>query len=123
MNDNSGIISNRKTGKRIYYLAATAITIFIEVLIACYVHDDFVRPYVGDVVVVFAVYTVVRLFEPNRHPGDDSRPSLLATRKTISCQGSLFCLLCFCCQKQKIPTNELLKFGDSHSSMGSQQVD
>lgn len=38
--------------------------VFIEVLIALYVHDDFVRPYVGDILVVFAVYYFARIFFP-----------------------------------------------------------
>lgn len=34
----------------------------IEVLIACYFHDDFVRPYVGDFLVVILIYCFVRSF-------------------------------------------------------------
>lgn len=42
-----------------YLIAALAIFI-IEVLIALYVHDDFVRPWVGDVLVVVLLYCLVR---------------------------------------------------------------
>ena len=36
----------------------------IELLIALFVHDNFVRPYVGDVLVVVLIYTFVRIFLP-----------------------------------------------------------
>ena len=50
--------------KRIGYAIATVILLLIEVLIAIYVHDAFVRPYVGDVLVV--LYTFIRIFVPER---------------------------------------------------------
>jgi hypothetical protein len=34
----------------------------IEVLIALYVHDDFIRPYFGDVLVVILIYCFVKSF-------------------------------------------------------------
>lgn len=47
--------------KRLLYLLATIILLFIEVLIALFVHDKFIRPYVGDVLVVVVIYTFVRI--------------------------------------------------------------
>ena len=41
--------------KRIGYAIATVILLLIEVLIAIYVHDAFVRPYIGDVLVVVVI--------------------------------------------------------------------
>lgn len=38
--------------------------LIIEVLIALFVHDRFVRPYVGDVLVVMVLYFLVRVFLP-----------------------------------------------------------
>lgn len=35
--------------KRIGYAIATVILLLTEVLIALYVHDAFVRPYIGDI--------------------------------------------------------------------------
>ena len=35
-------------------------------LIAIYVHDAFVRPYIGDVLVVVVIYTFIRIFVPER---------------------------------------------------------
>ena len=52
--------------KRILYLTATIVLLIIEVLIALYVHDDFVRPYVGDMLVVVVVYTFVRILIPEK---------------------------------------------------------
>lgn len=40
----------------------------IEVLIALYVRDSFVRPYIGDVLVVVLVYSFVRIFLPTGIP-------------------------------------------------------
>ncbi len=51
--------------KRLLYLTATIILLVIEVLIALYIHDNFIRPYIGDVIVVIVVYTFVRIFIPN----------------------------------------------------------
>lgn len=39
---------------------------FVEVLIALFVHDRFVRPYVGDMLVVVVVYAFVRIFIPEK---------------------------------------------------------
>ncbi|MCQ2423228.1 MAG: DUF2809 domain-containing protein [Lachnospiraceae bacterium] len=50
--------------KRIYYCIATLLLLLAEVLIALYVHDAFVRPYVGDVLVVILIYTFIRIFLP-----------------------------------------------------------
>lgn len=52
--------------RRILYLMATIILLVVEVLIALYVHDDFVRPYLGDVLVVVVIYTFVRIFVPEK---------------------------------------------------------
>lgn len=50
--------------KRICYCIATLLLLLAEVLIALYVHDAFVRPYVGDVLVVILIYTFIRIFLP-----------------------------------------------------------
>jgi len=42
------------------YLIAALVIFLIEVVIALYVHDDFVRPWVGDVLVVVLLYCFVR---------------------------------------------------------------
>ena len=52
--------------KRLGYLVATIALLGIEVLIALFVRDAFVRPYVGDVLVVVVIYTFVRIFVPGK---------------------------------------------------------
>jgi hypothetical protein len=51
--------------KRAYYAIAFLILLVIEIAIAIYVHDDFIRPYIGDVLVVGVVYLFVRIFIPD----------------------------------------------------------
>ena len=56
----------RSGKKRLAYLFATLMLLGIEVVIALFVRDDFVRPYVGDVLVVVVIYTFVRTFVPEK---------------------------------------------------------
>lgn len=42
------------------YLIAALVIFISEIVIALYVHDDFVRPWVGDVLVVVLLYCFVR---------------------------------------------------------------
>ncbi|MBN8673106.1 MAG: DUF2809 domain-containing protein [Chitinophagales bacterium] len=44
------------------FFLLTLVLFVIEVLIAVYVHDNFVRPYVGDYLVVMLLYCGVRAF-------------------------------------------------------------
>ncbi len=44
------------------YLALTILIFAVEVLIAIYLQDDFIRPYVGDFLVVILIYCFVRSF-------------------------------------------------------------
>ncbi len=50
---------------RIKYLIGFLVLLIIEVLIALYIHDDFIRPYIGDVLVVMVLYCLIRIFIPN----------------------------------------------------------
>lgn len=51
---------------RIKYAIAFGLLLLVEVMIALYVHDAFVRPYVGDMLVVILVYSFARIFIPER---------------------------------------------------------
>ncbi|MDE6470353.1 MAG: DUF2809 domain-containing protein [Eubacterium sp.] len=51
---------------RIGYAVSTLLLIITEVLIALFVHDNFVRPYLGDGLVVIAVYCAVRIIAPTK---------------------------------------------------------
>ena len=46
--------------KRLPYIIITAVIFITEFLIAVYVHDDIIRPYVGDVLVTALLCTLVR---------------------------------------------------------------
>lgn len=59
---------NRSAKKRLYYLLIFIILMVIEVLIAIYVHDSFIRPYVGDILVMGVLYTLIRVILPERIP-------------------------------------------------------
>ena len=52
--------------RRLGYVIATVVLFFVEVLIALFVHDNFVRPYIGDVLVVVVIYTFIRIFIPDK---------------------------------------------------------
>ena len=54
----------KRQDKRLHYGITFLILLMIEVVIAIYVHDDFIRPYIGDVLVVAVVYCFVRIFVP-----------------------------------------------------------
>jgi hypothetical protein len=45
-----------------FYFTFTVILLVIEILIAVYVHDRFIRPYFGDVLVVILVYCFLKTF-------------------------------------------------------------
>ena len=48
--------------KRLICAAAFAVVLGAEILIALFVHDSFVRPYIGDVLAVICVYFFARTF-------------------------------------------------------------
>lgn len=56
--------SGRNYRARWGYLAAGMIVIIIELMIALYVHDPIIRPYIGDMLVVVPVYCFVRVLIP-----------------------------------------------------------
>lgn len=54
-----------KTGRaRLGWFCGFCLLLLIEGLIALFVHDRFVRPYLGDVLAVWVVYCFARLFCP-----------------------------------------------------------
>ncbi len=54
--------------KRLFNLSLFSILLIIEVLIALFVHDRFIRPYLGDVLVVAVIYFFLRIFIPEKYP-------------------------------------------------------
>ncbi|MCQ4794840.1 DUF2809 domain-containing protein [Anaerofustis stercorihominis] len=53
--------------KRIKYLISAIIIIVTEVFIAFYVHDNFIRPYAGDILVVFVLYFLYKTLFPKKN--------------------------------------------------------
>lgn len=51
--------------KRFFYAATFLVILAVEIFIALYVHDGFIRPYMGDVLVVAALYFLVKCVWPN----------------------------------------------------------
>lgn len=47
---------------RIHYLYLTIILFIIEVFIALFIRDSFIRPYMGDVLVVILIYCFLKIF-------------------------------------------------------------
>lgn len=60
------ILLNQKKREKIKYSVAFLLLLMTEVLIALYVHDDFIRPYIGDVLVVIVVYCFIRIWLPDK---------------------------------------------------------
>lgn len=58
-------MSKRKK-MRLIYAGITVLLLLIEVLIALFAHDAFIRPYVGDVLVVIVIYTCIRICIPEK---------------------------------------------------------
>ncbi|MDE6031460.1 MAG: DUF2809 domain-containing protein, partial [Oscillospiraceae bacterium] len=54
------------TRKRLLYAAVFAVLFGVEVVIALFVHDRFVRPYLGDVLAVVTVYCGARIIFVNK---------------------------------------------------------
>ena len=52
--------------KRIPYITATLVLLAVEVFIGLFVHDGFIRPFMGDVLVVILIYTFIRIFIPEK---------------------------------------------------------
>ena len=52
--------------ERLFYLIAFTVLAVIVTFIALFVHDSFVRPYLGDAIVVIEVYCFVRIFLPKK---------------------------------------------------------
>lgn len=58
---------NKDFKLRVIYGVVTVFLLVIEVLIALYIHDSFVRPYIGDVLIVILLYTFARIWIPKKY--------------------------------------------------------
>ena len=57
---------NRKNKLRLIFAISAVILLAIEIFIGLFVHDSFVRPYLGDALVVILIWCVVRIVIPDR---------------------------------------------------------
>lgn len=48
--------------KRMAAICVTLVLLLTEVMIALFVHDRFIRPYVGDILVVIVIYAFLKIF-------------------------------------------------------------
>ncbi|MBQ8574481.1 MAG: DUF2809 domain-containing protein [Clostridia bacterium] len=60
------MIKSKNAKSRLIFLAVFVLLFAVEVLIALYVHDDFIRPYVGDMIVTVVVWSFARIIFPDR---------------------------------------------------------
>ncbi len=58
-------MANLSGFSRWQYAVAALLLLLIEIAIALFVHDRFVRPYIGDVLVVILVYCSVKSVKPS----------------------------------------------------------
>lgn len=56
---------NKRMQQRIIYAVLFIVFFLIEVFIALYVHDDWIRPYAGDILVVVVLYCFIRCCFPS----------------------------------------------------------
>jgi hypothetical protein len=77
-----GEIMNKKL--RLAYATIFVLLLFIEVLIGLYVHDNFVRPYIGDVLVTILLCCLCRTVIPKGVPALPIYVFLFATLVEIA---------------------------------------
>lgn len=58
-------INEKKDYARLIYGICFLIFTVVEILIALFVHDEWIRPYVGDVIIMFVIYTFIRMMVPH----------------------------------------------------------
>lgn len=54
--------------QRVLFGVMFCVLFFIEYYIARYVHDQIIRPYIGDLLVVIVIYCFIRMFIPRKYP-------------------------------------------------------
>lgn len=91
-------MKKRMLRRRLFFAACTAVVFLIELCIALFVHDSFIRPYFGDVLVVILLWCAVKVVFP--------RDSYLPTPL-------IFCFACAVEFSQMIPLVDLIGLGDN----------
>ncbi len=57
----------KKRKLRILYLTIFILLLCIEIFIAIYIHDDIIRPYIGDIIIIPVLYSLIRIFIPEKY--------------------------------------------------------
>ena len=57
---------NFKNRLRLIFAFCALVLLIVEILIGLFVHDSFVRPYLGDTLVVILLWCIVRIVIPDR---------------------------------------------------------
>ena len=52
--------------KRIVFALIFLMLVGFEFIIGIYFHDDFIRPFVGDVLIAIVIYSFIRIFVPQK---------------------------------------------------------
>jgi hypothetical protein len=63
--EEAGVTKFSKRKARLLYLLSFLLLLGVEILIALFVQDDFIRPYIGDMLAVIVLYSLIRIFVPN----------------------------------------------------------
>lgn len=58
-------INEKKDHARLVYGICFLVLAAVEVLIALYAHDEWIRPYGGDIIIIFVIYTFIRMLVPH----------------------------------------------------------
>ncbi|MDE7157061.1 MAG: DUF2809 domain-containing protein [Lachnospiraceae bacterium] len=58
-------INEKKDYARLVYGICFLVLAVVEVLIAMFVHDEWVRPYGGDIIIIFVIYAFIRMLLPH----------------------------------------------------------
>ncbi len=59
-------MADKRSRSRLLYAIAFLLLVAVEVLIALYVDDAFIRPYGGDIIVIGVLYCLVRIIFPDK---------------------------------------------------------
>lgn len=52
--------------KRVMYFIGFIVFFLIEIFIAIYVHDNFIRPYIGDILIIICIYLFAKTIFQNK---------------------------------------------------------
>jgi hypothetical protein len=57
----------KRSTLRLIFALCAAVLLIVEILIGLFIHDSFVRPYLGDALVVILLWCIIRVVIPDRY--------------------------------------------------------